>query len=317
MTVVFHSPSAPLNREVEAVLAAAKTGGPLELWTSGTTGAPRRVVQNLAQSLARNRVGSSADRFLLTFSPARWAGVSVVIHCFQVGCTLIVPVSLTPADLIAAWLAHHPTHVSLTPSLFRNLVLHDAAGTLRSASLRQITFGGEAAPQSVLDLARAQWPLARITHTYASTEHGDICAVSDGLAGFPASKLAVHTFADGAREGELIIGGVSTGDFWRLVDGRFYFVGRKEEIINVGGNKVSPGVVEEAAFQCGVRLARAYRVDSPLLGSLVALDYVGDITPLALRRALAERLPKYACPARLNHLERLPLSDAGKLVRIS
>lgn len=315
MNLIFHDVDSALAREVTSVVTSAQTQAVVHLQTSGTTGTPRQITKDLAKALRRKRSGNRSDRFMLTFSPTRWAGVSVIVHCYQVECTLIVPASLSPLDIIAACFAHRPTHISLTPSLFRNLVLHDHNRELRSVGFLQITFGGEAAPQSVLDLARALWPKARLTHTYASTEHGDICAVSDGRAGFPPAKFARHCFPDGGKDGELHIDGVPTGDFWRLEGDRYHFVGRREEIINVGGNKVSPAVVEEAAFQCGVKMAKAYAVPSPLLGSLVALDFVGDIPPPELRRQLAEKLPKFACPARLSQLNQLELSEAGKLVR--
>ena len=185
---------------------------------------------------------------------------------------------------------------------------------LSALPLRQITFGGEPTSQAALDAARALWPDARITHTYASSELGDVCAVSDGLAGVPAVKFASYQMTDG---GELVVGGHRTGDLWTLRDGRYHFFGRTEEMINVGGAKVSPLTVEEAALAVpSVVQARAKAVRSPILGQLVGLDYVGDIGEDDLKRALRATLPRIAWPATVRRLDAIELSDAGKLRRI-
>lgn len=316
MKILIDGSESVLGNEVQKVIEAIAGKEGIELQTSGTTGAPRKITSDLAKALARKRSGQKADRFILTYSPVRWAGVSVILHCYSIDCELIVPLSVMPADIVDACIKHQPTHISMTPSMLRNLIVYDGETRLATVPFRQVTFGGEAATQSVLNLAKKIWPAARITHTYASTEHGDICAVSDGIEGIPKSKFATFTFVGGSRDGELVIANRPTGDIWRLQGERYYFVGRKEEIINVGGNKVAPLSVEEVALQCGAQMARAYGVSSPVLGSLVALDYVGDISPGALRKAMSNLLAKYACPARVNRLEKLPLSDAGKLRRL-
>lgn len=90
--------------------------------------------------------------------------------------------------------------------------------------------------------------------------------VNDGIAGFPASAIE-HTpqvemkVEDGslrirsARTASCYLGDhapilkgadgwVDTGDLFDLRDGRFYFVGRRDGMINVGGSKVYPEEIE-------------------------------------------------------------------------
>ena len=54
----------------------------------------------------------------------------------------------------------------------------------------QITLGGEAVDQDLLDRLHAAFPHARLTHIYASTEMGVCFSVRDGKAGFPADYLS-------------------------------------------------------------------------------------------------------------------------------
>jgi acyl-CoA synthetase (AMP-forming)/AMP-acid ligase II len=286
--------------------------GSLTLYTSGTTGVPKRVQKVLDLSPS----SAPAGRWLLSYSPFRWAGISVIAHVLRTGSDLVVPESLQPDELVRAASAERATHVSLSPSTFKRILIGTDESLLRALPLEQITFGGEAAPQGALDAARRLWPSARVTHVLASTELGDVCAVSDGLAGIPASKLFRGGLYVDPETGELIANGRGTGDFWRLEEGRYHFVGRGEEIINVGGEKVSPLLVEEAAMAVdGVTAARAFAVPSALTGSLVGLEYSGAATEADVRLALRGSLPKVAQPRQVRRVESIGLTDAGKLRR--
>lgn len=285
---------------------AAGEGGFITLYTSGTTGEPKPVRRNWREALRQKKGrGGPGDRWLLTYSPARWAGLSVIAHGLRHGCQLVVPETLSTEDL-ARGLARS-THVSLTPSLFRKLLISGFG--LEAPDLVQVTFGGEAAPQACLDQARRLWPRARISHVYASTELGDLASASDGLEGFP------HLPGELAEDGELLVAGTSTGDLWERVGARYLFRGRKTEIINVGGAKVVPYEVERLInAQEGVDECRVFGVPSPLVGSLVCAEYRGTAAPEALARALRGLLPKYAVP-RLTKVEAIALTDAGKVGR--
>jgi acyl-coenzyme A synthetase/AMP-(fatty) acid ligase len=312
MNLILEADSA-LKEAVSAVIRAVEQKEQFVLVTSGTTGTPKSIPCDLAAALGRKKRGNPSEVWLLTYSPERWAGVSVILHGLNSGCTLCVPRSLAFGDVIACGQKHRATHVSLTPSMFRNLLMHDQNSGLESIPIEQVTFGGEAATQSVLDLARKTWPRARVTHVYASTESGDITSVSDGLEGIPVYKLERFTFTG---EGELVIDGNLTGDIWKRRGDRFYFVGRVQEIINVGGIKVSPLHVEEFALSHGALLARAFAVPSPLMGSLVGLEYVGDTDRFELMKCFRKELPKYMCPAEITQLKEIKLSAAGKNRRV-
>jgi len=286
--------------------------GYLTVFTSGTTDIPKPIKKHFPSYYGskKEKLGSNY-RWLLTYNPYRWAGISMITHALRTGAELVVPDSLDARDLLRE--LPSVSHISITPSLFRKLILADTDGLLYKCALKQITFGGEFATQSVLDLTNKYWPGARVTHVYASTEHGDICSVSDGLAGIPADKWKNGSFTEA---GELVISGHPTGDIWALKNGRYYFQGRVQDVANVGGAKVYLSSVEEAALAiAGVMQARAYAVSSPLVGQLVAMDYVGEIAVEDLKGQLRKVLPKTAMPVKLNRVEALDLSEAGKLRR--
>lgn len=301
-----------LYEQIRDIMYKVENNLTFTLHTSGTTGVPKEFKKDVALEMQKKKGGSEKDKWILTYSPLRWAGISVVLHAYKYAAQLIVPDSLRVEDIIKAAFENQVSHIALTPSMFRLMVLLDS-DKIKKTNIRQCTFGGEAATQSVLDLAKNIWPNARVTHVYASTELGDICAVSDGMEGIPASKFKDYVITE---EGELVIKEFQTNDIWELRNNRYYFKGRKQEVINVGGYKVFPISVEESALKAGAIQAKAYAVASTMLGSLVALDYVGEIEATYLMTELRKSLPKYAWPAQIKKVDTIILSAAGKIKRV-
>ncbi|MEX5634498.1 non-ribosomal peptide synthetase/type I polyketide synthase [Parafrankia sp. FMc2] len=117
-----------------------------------------------------------------------------------------------------------------------------------------------------------------------------------------------------------------TGDLGRyLPDGSIEFLGREDFQVKIGGFRVELGEVEHAIAQhdgvqavvaaaLGERAQRrlvAYLVPRPDNG--VRLD--ADALAASVRRHLADTVPAYLVPADLVVLDRLPLSDNGKVDR--
>lgn len=307
--------SMKLIDEVKQIFSSMTSAKEIILKTSGTTGTPKDVVINLENAIDNKKGrGDNEDVWLLTYSPQRWAGLSVLIHVHKTGAQLLVPDSLDPYDIIK--LMYATTHISLTPSLFRKLLLINT-DVVMAAPIKQLTFGGEYATQKILDDAQHMYPTARITHVYASTEFGDICAASDCLEGYPFTKIIEHDGYVHPETKELFLKGRATGDLWDMKNDRLYFVGRQGDIVNVGGAKVNLLVVEkEVGKVLEVKHCRAFAISNPLLGQVIGLEYVGDITPIALKKLLLQALPKYAVPVQIKQVDEISLTAAGKVSRI-
>jgi len=125
-----------------------------------------------------------------------------------------------------------------------------------------------------------------------------------------------------ANEEAFTKGWFRTGDLgYRDVDGYFYIRGRKKEMINRGGEKVSPREIDEALLEHpAVAQAVAFAVPHASLAedlyAAVVLHDEGGTDENALRRFAAGRLAPHKVPSRILTLESIPLGPTGKMQRI-
>jgi acyl-coenzyme A synthetase/AMP-(fatty) acid ligase len=96
---------------------------------------------------------------------------------------------------------------------------------------------------------------------------------------------------------------------------------RLKEIINRGGEKISPREVDEALLEHdAVREAVAFSIPHPTLGEEVAAAVVlrdgAAATDREILRFVAGRLAPYKVPAALRILDELPRGATGKIRRL-
>jgi acyl-coenzyme A synthetase/AMP-(fatty) acid ligase len=313
--------------------------------TSGTTGEPKLAEHSLDSLLGRIRQRhEDSSRWLLTYHPATFAGLQVLLTAMAMGSELVTVTPPAIPSLCEAALSRQPTNISATPTFWRSLLLYLG---FRAKRLRpkHITLGGEIADESILERLRTTFEDARIRHIYASTEAGAVFSVSDGHAGFPAQWL--ETGVDGAalrirngilevqsprtmkrysnRDANSVItpdGWLVTGDLVEHVQDRVLFRGREDVTINVGGAKVRPEEVESVLLGLPeVMDACVYGVPNPLSGMVVGADVVlrpnltaSDIRPVIMTK-LRLGLDSYKVPRVLRTVDKIEISASGKKER--
>ena len=145
-------------------------------------------------------------------------------------------------------------------------------------------------------------------------EIGEVFVGGPGL--MPGYLGEAKPFGAGIQDGWLPTGDIGFVDS----EGFLTILGRTKEVINRGGEKVSPAEIEEALMlhQC-VREAAAFGVPHPRLGENVAAAVVlqpeTTITPLGLRKFLRSHLAPFKIPQRIDIVESLPKSHTGKILR--
>ena len=318
------------------------------LLTSGTTGAAKMISHSFATLTAPigGQLAQGNGVVWGTFYDIRrYGGLQIFLRAVLGRGSFVLSAAGEPvAEYLARLGARGVTHLSGTPSHWRRALMSPAA---RAIAPRYVRLSGEIADQGILNALASFYPQAHISHAFASTEAGVGFEVTDGLEGFPASMVGALgdveiNVVDGslrlrsARTAARYIGEhdgvlsdaegfVDTGDMLERRGDRYYFLGRRSGVINVGGFKVYPEEVEAAINQHpAVRMSLVRSRKSPITGSLVAADVVlnaaadrvepGDVKREILK-ACQERLAPHKIPATIRFVPALEIAAAGKLAR--
>jgi len=310
--------------------------------TSGSSGRPKHVMLSAAALTASAR--ATEERL---GGPARWtlalpldhvAGVQVVLRALLAGAPPVlqdVREGFRPAGFARATgrLPHGARrYTSLVPTqLGRILDSVDGPGSAALYALAgydAVLIGGAALPPALRERAEAAG--IRVVTTYGMSETCGGCVYDglplagveahvapDGRLSLAGPVLATGYLGDPALTAEAFVDGrFVTGDLGRWVDGRLVVLGRADDMIVTGGEKVAPAAVERVlAAQPGVAAACVVGVPDPEWGQAVAAAIVptGAGPDLdGLRAAVRAVEGRAAVPRRMRLIPELPLRGVGK-----
>jgi acyl-coenzyme A synthetase/AMP-(fatty) acid ligase len=320
------------------------------LLTSGTTGLPKMVVHtllSLAGAIARPSSPVGDVVWSTFYDIRRYGGLQIFLRAILTGTSLVLTSAQeSTSDFLVRAGSHKVTHISGTPSHWRRALMSPAAQRI---SPEYVRLSGEIADQPILNHLQLEYPHARVAHAFATTEAGLAFEVNDGIAGFPASAIEQTPQVEmKVEDGSLRIrssrtascylgdhapilkgadGWVDTGDLIDLRDGRYYFVGRRDGMINVGGLKVYPEEIEAVINRHpAVHMSLVQTKKNPITGALVVADVVlktispstnDDVRVLQRDILLLCRgeLSPYKVPATINFVSALAVAESGKLIR--
>jgi acyl-coenzyme A synthetase/AMP-(fatty) acid ligase len=320
------------------------------LLTSGTTGMPKLAVHTLASltgAIERDNPPAAPVVWATFYDIRRYGGLQIFLRALLTQASLVLSSEReSTADFLARAGARGVTHISGTPSHWRRALMSSAAHLIAPQYVR---LSGEIADQAILSRLQSVFPNARVAHAFASTEAGLAFEVNDGLAGFPASligrsgdvemkvddgslrvrspRTAVRYSGDQNQALKDAHGFVDTGDMLELRGDRYYFVGRRDGIINVGGLKVHPEEVEAVINRHPrVRMSLVRTRKNSVTGALVVADVVlGNETAGANERhselqheilqLCRSILPRHKVPVTINIVPALTVDPTGKLAR--
>ena len=328
-----------------AATAALPEGVALVVGTSGSTGNPKLAILTAealtASATATDERLGGPGQWLLTMPAHHIAGLQVLVRSLLAHSDPVVAdlaAGFTPSTFAAAAsaLTGSRRYTSLVPTQLARL-LADDTGTAALRRFDAVLVGGAATPPALL--ARAEEAGAVVVTTYGMSETAGGCVYSglplscsrvraddtgrlhlggttlaQGYLGRPdLTAAAFSTGADGIRW-------FATDDVGhRGGDGRWHVDGRVDDLINTGGLKVAPRLVEEALVSGvpGVAEAVVVGAPDPEWGEVVAAALVLDDGTAApsvgdLRAALRGALPDHALPRLVVVLPALPLRGPGK-----
>jgi len=113
-----------------------------------------------------------------------------------------------------------------------------------------------------------------------------------------------------------------TDDLFQVDDeGYLYFVGRRDDLLKIGGHKVSPREIEEVLCQLdGVREAAVVGIDDSNWGcaakAFLVIDDGHEINEDAVVRHCSQRLQGFKVPKSVAFVRELPKTESGKVRKL-
>ena len=284
------------------------------------------------------------------------AMVGAVKPFLLAGGSLVILPGFDALEVIRAIDRYRVTYLTGVPAMYKMILAEkDALGRHDVSSVRFAMCGSAEVPEELLEEFGRVFG-APIAESYGLTEGGPVPIVntrwglkkrgSCGLA-FPGCDVRLVDEAGAEvgidHVGELITrnpglakgywklpeatakkfrdGWLATGDLMRRDgDGYYYFVGRRDDMINVSGENVYPKEVEDILLQhpnlrdaCVVPAPHGVKGEVPV--AFVVARVAGKTSEDDVRRFFLERGAPYAHPRKVVFLEALPLGGTGKIDR--
>lgn len=326
------------------------------IFTSGTSGHPMAVSHAHRAILARAIMhrhweGLTPDDRLLHAGALNWTYTlgTGLLDPWTLGATAVVPAAGTAAAALPGLLARSGTTIfAAAPGIFRQMLRAPFPPLPR---LRHGLSAGEALPAPI----RSDWQQVtgtELCEAFGMTEISTFLSGSPdrpaptgavgyvqpgrhvailGPDGMPCARgepgeLAVSTADPGMMRG--YIGQPRPQDPWfrtgdaavMAADGAITPLGRKDDLLNAGGFRVSPVEVEAAFLGVpGLLAAAASEVEVSPGTRIIALFYEAScvLDTANLRQCAEMSLARWKQPRHYQRLDSLPRSAAGKLLRRS
>jgi long-chain acyl-CoA synthetase len=294
----------------------------LILFSSGSTGASKAALLDFDKLLLKFQKVRPAFRTLTFLLLDHIGGINTLFSVLSQGGTVVPVVDRDPWSVCRAIEQHQIELLPTTPTFLKMLLISEAYLHHNCSSLRLITYGTEPMSSTTLGHLHAALPSVELKQTYGLSELGILQTKSQGSgsvwlrvggAGF-ATKVVDGVLwirSESAMLGYLnwpspfdVDGWFNTGDSVE-VDGEWLrILGRKSEIINVGGEKVYPAEVENVLHGLeNIRDAAVIGRANPVSGQVVLARVVlGKPEPIdqvlrRIRRHCRDRLEPYKVPA--------------------
>ncbi|MDW3649869.1 MAG: fatty acid--CoA ligase family protein [Bacteroidia bacterium] len=226
-------------------------------------------------------------------------GLNTMLYCLSNGGSLVIAEQRDP-NYILELIENHKVELLPTSPTFMNLIL--LGGNYESydlSSLKLITYGTEPMLEFTLQKFRSVFPSIKLQQTYGLSEVGILRSKSEssdslflkvGGEGFETKIVdgILHIKAESSMVGYLNSPNPISKDGWfntqDLVEEKGEFIrilGRKSDIINVGGQKVYPGEVENLIQEIeSVIDVVVYGKENPIIGNFVCakVRLISEIT---------------------------------------
>jgi acyl-coenzyme A synthetase/AMP-(fatty) acid ligase len=293
----------------------------LVLFSSGSTGESKAILHSFDRILEKFRRRRAAMRSLVFLLLDHIGGINTLLGILTSGGTAVSITERSPDSICQAIDRWQVNLLPTSPTFLRMLLMSEVYKKYDLSSLQMITYGTEPMPQATLQRLVEIFPQLKFKQTYGLSETGILPSRSQSNGSLQI-KLGGEGFEAKVKNGTLWVksasamlgylnhpspfdaeGWMDTGDLVEADGEWIRIIGRKSETINVGGEKVTPGEVENVILQmdniCDVTVLGK---PNPVSGSIVIARIVlhRPEEPAELKKRVQEyclaRLSRYKVP---------------------
>lgn len=303
----------------------------ITLYTSGTTGVPKKVNHSVLSLTRMVRLSQKheSDIWGFCYNPSHMAGLQVFFQAFFNRNPMIFIYGSDNNLIFDRISEFNVSHLSATPTFYRLFT----SISKKLPSVKRISIGGEKSDTLLLKKIGDIFVNAKTTNIYASTELGSVLASKDDIfyitevnrdfVKIDSQSLFIHKSLAAGFDWIGNDDWYDTGDLIEWVDFEkqsFRFVSRKSELINTGGYKVNPGEIEDLVLKLdGISSVYVYSKPNVVLGKIVVADIVknelSDLSEVDIKKYLSDNLQSFKVPRIIKFVDNIQLTRTGKLSR--
>jgi acyl-CoA synthetase (AMP-forming)/AMP-acid ligase II len=312
----------------------------LILFSSGSTGKPKAMVHNLENLLSNYETKKAKQmNFLVFLMFDHIGGLNTLFNCLSMGVNITIPSSRNPIDVSKLIQQNKINVLPASPTFLNLMLIGDVFDNFDFSSLKMITYGTEAMPETLLFKLKAKLPSVKFLQTFGTSETGiaktsslssssvflkfddpnqEYKIIEDEL--WLRSKTQVLGYINHSNDNFTDDGWFKTGDrVEETPDGFIKIVGRTKELINVGGEKVMPSEVEsvilelESIQDCIVRSEKNAITGQMVCAEVVlndGFDFKNE--KILIKKHCKQRLDAYKVPVRIVEIDAVLFTNRFK-----
>ncbi|MCE7566306.1 AMP-binding protein [Aliivibrio fischeri] len=316
----------------------------LVLFSSGSTGLPKAMIHdldNLCETYLDKKSKSLSIMVFLMFDHI--GGLNTLLNSLSMGAKIVFPTKREPEHVASLIESEKVNLLPASPTFLNMMLIADVQSKFNLKSLRMITYGTEAMPESLLLRIKNTLPRVKLLQTFGTSETGIIQTSSRSSSSLdiriddPNQEYKIVNNELWLRSKTQILGylnhdmGSFSDDGWfqtgdlveELQDGYLKIIGRLKEVINVGGEKVLPSEVESVVLEIDdVVDCIAFSSPNAITGQTVAINVVTDLDDVELkllkkkiRKYCLSKLDVYKVPTKINFTNSTNVSARFKKIR--
>ena len=328
------------THKLYSVLRARHHPG-LILFSSGSAGRSKAALHDLTGILEKFKVRRNKQRTITFLLYDHIGGVNTMLCTLSNGGCMITVRERSPEKVLEAVEKYRVELLPTSPTFINMILLSEAYKYHSLSSLKTVTYGTEPMPESTLKRFHELFPHITLQQTYGLSEVGilrskskssDSLWIKIGGEGFETRVVdgILQIKAESAMLGYLNAPSPFTEDGWFItgdeveMDGEYFrILGRRSELINVGGEKVYPAEVESVIQQIeNVAEVTVHGEKNPITGNIVCANVLllepeePKAAILRIKKYCRAQMPAFKVPVKVTIVDEELHSERFKKMRV-